>query len=332
MPRIQQEWLDSIVFLYETREQAEKGARTGATGFIVSVGREDLELPEAMGHHYVVTNRHCVEPHRDLVARINLRGQGFDVIELPFEAWEPHPNGDDVTVARLEIRHPVWQYASVNRGMMLSREKLKQLDFGPGDEAFFIGRYVDVDGKAYNVPTVRTGIVSAYPAEPIIQPERNDFPQESILVEARSLSGFSGSPVFVTYSAVVEKSEKGGVDSMPFVRHRDESPVALLGIDWGHHVSWEYVRHATYGQRLPEKVPMNSGMMKVVPAWKLLDILDLSERLVLMRREMEAKTKKLLAESSVAQDFAQEEEPNEEFSRFEDLARRLANTPKPRNG
>jgi hypothetical protein len=118
---------------------------------------------------------------------------------------------------------------------------------------------------------------------------------------------------------------------MPFIRHRDESPVALLGIDWGHHVWWESVRRGN--DRLVEQVPTNSGMMKVVPAWKLLDILDGSEKLVMKRREQEQKTKKLLAESPVAQDFVQPDEstePEDEFSRFEDLTRRLVNTPKPK--
>ncbi len=329
MPRLQQEWLDSIVFLYTSREEAEAGEPIGATAFIVSVGPDDPTIPEVYGHHYVVTNRHCLEPRRDLVGRVNLHGQGIDVVELPFEAWRPHPNNDDVTVAPLDVQVPAWRYASVNRGMLLSRDKLRLYDFGPGDEAFFIGRYVDLDGESYNVPVVRSGIVSAYPAEPIFNAERNHA-QESVLVEARSLSGFSGSPVFVTYSAVIEKSREGGIDSMPFVRHRDESPVALLGIDWGHHAWHEHVRRGN--DVLVDTVRTNSGMMKVVPAWKLLDILDLDERLVMLRKEREQVVKDALAKSPMVQDFAGAEQqpagPSEEFSRFEDLTRRLVNRPK----
>jgi hypothetical protein len=304
VPRIQQEWLDSIVYLYETKEQANAGLRAGATGFIVSVGREDPDLPEVFGHHYIVTNRHCVEPRRDLVARINLHGSGFDVLELPFEAWKPHPDNDDVTVATLDFKTKYYQYASVNRGMMLSRELLAAWDFGPGDEAFFIGRYVDLDGKTYNVPTVRSGIVSAFPMEPIIQPERGHA-QESILVEARSLTGYSGSPVFVIQSATIEKSDDGGIESYPRVKSRDGSPVFLLGIDWGHHQWLENLRDE-HGNRLPQKIPTNSGMMKVVPAWKLLDILDGSREFVEERRKREARAKTELAEGSVVQDSARE--------------------------
>lgn len=334
VPRLRQEWLDSIVYLYETVDQARAGERIGATAFIASVPPEDPELDAmgAFGHHYVVTNRHCVEPRRDLVGRVNRRGQGFDVVELPFEVWRPHPHNDDVTVAPLEIRHPFWQYASVNRGMMLDRHKLRMLDFGPGDETFFIGRYVDLDGEAHNVPTMRSGIVSAFPSEPIIQSERGGHPQESFLVEARSLSGFSGSPVFVTYSAVIEKSAEGDMDSMPYTKHRDESPIALLGLDWGHHQWWESVRRG--GVKTTDCVPLNSGMMKVVPAWKLLEILELDDTLVTLRHEQEQKTKDGLAKSPVAQDFVDEQppptEPDEEFDRFEDLTRRLVNTPKPK--
>ena len=58
--------------------------------------------------------------------------------------------------------------------------------------------------------------------------------QESFLVEARSLSGYSGSPVFVYEpgaEAVIETSQdstEASVDLIPMER------MAMLGVGWGH--------------------------------------------------------------------------------------------------
>jgi len=56
----------------------------------------------------------------------------------------------------------------------------------------------------------------------------------------------------------------------------------LLGIVWGHLIlvdpDFEYVRD-NQGEILPEKlkVRVNTGIMQVVPAWKIREILDLPE-------------------------------------------------------
>jgi hypothetical protein len=94
------------------------------------------------------------------------------------------------------------------------------------------------------------------PWEPVETARRID--QEAFLVEARSLSGYSGSPVFVTPYGFFEDNESMSWDFYMGIS------VHLLGIDCGH---------------LPERQNMtgNSGMMVVVPAWKLLELLGTEE-------------------------------------------------------
>jgi hypothetical protein len=92
-------------------------------------------------------------------------------------------------------------------------------------------------------------------------------------VEARSIGGNSGSPVFF----YVGRYNSG---AGPFRRTTDrEYGPWLLGVDWGHLNDWEPVCDAKGRPINPARpqdtqVRMNTGMMAVVPAWKLAELLD----------------------------------------------------------
>jgi hypothetical protein len=292
VPHIPKQWLDAVVYLYPSEDDARRGTRAGATGFVVSVPLEDEHLPRGHSHHYVVTNAHAVEGQALVAVRINLKAGGVDVMPIPEANWVTHPDRDDVAAAGLPMNDK-HQYAAISRSMMLTQELLDDWDFGPGDEVFFIGRYKDLEGKAHNVPTVRSGILSAFPAEPIYQSDRDHY-QKTLLIEARSLSGYSGSPVFITHSPYIDKAANPG--GPPLVFGVSGGPCFLLGIDFGH-LSWtEPVREPTYGGPVSERtyVSLNSGMMMVVPATKLLSLLDV-ERFTDERHEVERQFQEYLA-------------------------------------
>jgi hypothetical protein len=65
-----------------------------------------------------------------------------------------------------------------------------------GDEVFMIGRFMARDESGLNAPIARFGHLASSGVE-IIKQDRGGFPQESFLVEVHSISGFSGSPIFV---------------------------------------------------------------------------------------------------------------------------------------
>jgi hypothetical protein len=321
MPRITQQWLDSIVYLYPTEDEARAGKKVGATGFLAVVSAEDEQLRgERVGHHYIVTNDHAVSGRESTAVRVNVKQGRFDVATVKKSEWESHPDGDDIAVAPLRHHNfPGHRYAAVNESMML----VDQWPFGPGDEVFFIGRYVDLEGKAQNVPVLRSGILSAYPDAPIPQPARGNFKQESILVEARSLSGFSGSPVFITPSPQIERSDDFG--GAPVVREPEHRPCFLLGVDWGHSPWREKVRtkdgcpsqDGTY-------VEGNSGMMMVVPAAKLVTLLN-TEVFRKMRQETEDLERKEAVKAPAVLDST---EKADEFDRFKNLTSDLLKVPK----
>lgn len=327
MPRIPGQWLDAVVYLYPSVEAANRGEQAGATGFIVSVPPGDGDphdiIRKDLGHHYIVTNAHAVENRQSVVARINTRAGDYDVLTIPHEEWQCHPQGDDVAAAVLDVEWKIHRYASVDQSMMLTPELQAHWDFGPGDEVFFIGRYIDHEGKAHNVPTVRSGIISAFPAEPINQHERK-HDQETILVEARSLSGYSGSPVFVTPSAHIERADRH--DGAPVVKAVTGGPCYLLGIDWGHHPWTEKVRDPMTRKPVQDGtyVRGNSGMMMIVPTSKLVSLLDI-DLFKNQRREYEERKVKEILESTSVMDSVESED---EFDRFEGLAKRLMQVPK----
>lgn len=63
---------------------------------------------------------------------------------------------------------------------------------------FVVGRFVNAEGRQKNLPTLRFGNIAQSPQEKIKQDRVfGSFEQESYLVEARTISGYSGSPVCV---------------------------------------------------------------------------------------------------------------------------------------
>src|SRR5439155_21246754 len=120
-----------------------------------------------------------------------------EVVPIPSEMWTPHPRGDDLAIAG-PILLPKERFASrsISRDSFITAHDLEEYNVGPGDEVFLVGRFVSHDGQLRNTPVVRVGSIAMMPGEPVRQ-ELRSFDQLSYLIEARSLSGFSGSPVLL---------------------------------------------------------------------------------------------------------------------------------------
>jgi Trypsin-like peptidase domain len=327
VPGIPKMWLDGVVFLYASEDDARAGVEFGGTGFLMCVDPSP-GLNPAEPHVYVVTNAHVIEMGFTVV-----RGTGSDgrIRTVPLAtAWVPHPDGDDVALAAVEMTDE-FRRTYVPFEMAVTPELFENEELSPGDEAFFIGRFVFRDGRSANTPTVRFGSIAQVGGDPILQKDRPSGRrfQESFLVECHSLSGFSGSPVFAYRGARL----KGGDDAnsvvlAPMVGNR----VYLLGIDWGSD-PWTapVLDSATDAPVQPgEYVKASSGMAAVVPAWKIRGVLDEDKlRDAREEREREMRMKDLeKGEGAANMDSARQQES--EFDRFKELTRELVNTPKPK--
>lgn len=259
MPRIPDALLECVVYLYPSAEDAQATRRAGGTGFLVSMPLPEGPLPSFLT--YVVTNSHVAVNAGAL--RINTHEGGAEVIAVTQDLWTHHPSGDDVAIMPLAISPSQFRFGTFKyEDYFKDKSVFEERNIGVGDDVFFIGRFIAHDGKQRNTPVARFGSIAMMPEEPILQQKRG-FEQESFLVEARSLSGFSGSPVVVfipPFSLRFKRGHwewnEGGLSP--------ETSIILLGMDWGN-------------LHLGDEALTNSGIMAVVPVWKIKDLLEDSD-------------------------------------------------------
>lgn len=278
MPRIDDEFLDCSIYLYPSEVAARKGERAGGSGFLVGIP-SDIDPPN-LHHIYAVTNSHVVREGGSSVVRINTGEGAVDILPTHDSQWIHHQDGDDVAVCPI-ILDSTHRFSCVPRHMLLTRELIGEYSIGPGDDVFIVGRFVGAEGQQQNTPTARFGNIAMLPREPI--PHPRGIRQESFLVDVRSISGFSGSPAFVYLP--------------PFTRRYGDRNTGdayrqwLLGLAWGH-INDKCIRDNVVDQNdaIIGTVRANTGMLAVVPAWRLADLLS-QEPLVVSRRTAEQKWK-----------------------------------------
>jgi len=256
MPRIDDTLLDGVAFLYPTVESAQKRERLGGSAFLI--GKPIEATKEVFGKvtyaPYLVSNRHVVFEGSAVVATINKRDGGEPyVVDIDQEAWVAHPEGDDVAATSVMGRFDrvLHKVSFIKVDAFFTRERAAEMALGVGDEVFMVGRFVNLQGVDVNRPAARFGSISA---GPIMIPTRGPGgvirEQESYAVEMRSRTGFSGSPVcaYRTLATTLTNVPEGAKDFW-----------GLLGVNWG------YVR---------DEEGENTWLNGVVPAWKILDILN----------------------------------------------------------
>jgi hypothetical protein len=287
VPRINDELLDAVVFLYPSEADAEDGKRIGGSGFLYGVRIEGTKKVAL----FVVTNKHVINSGA-MVVRINTLDGGKDTVPLDGSEWFSHPDGDDLAVCPVGVNTSHHRVSYIDSGSNLKRQFVRDFNIGIGDDTFMIGRFIGFEGKQQNLPSARFGNIAQMPIEPIIV---DGFPQEAFLIEARSIPGYSGSPVFITIEPhgkppvllsgnappdflerVIKQSgymkeRAGAMRFGPF----------LLGVDFCHLYDRQKIWSDKTGEPVDHNwhVRSNSGMMGVIPAWKLSEMFDINPKL-----------------------------------------------------
>jgi hypothetical protein len=230
MPPIPAHLLGAVVFHHPDRTAAESGQGYGGSGFLASVPL----WGDAPGARYIVTNQH-VAVHAK-VARLTNHTGGTEIFDTPRAGWRDHPDGDDVSVFPIDVGPHAWRFPAVGWGTFAHIEA----QVVPGDDIFFVGRFIDPKGEQLQAPTARFGHLAMRGTTKVWQKQRQIY-QESFVVEALSLAGYSGSPV-LAFRLQLETPFMGGI-RLSVGEPRDRTlqgqqgqpgePV-LLGIDWGH--------------------------------------------------------------------------------------------------
>jgi len=125
-----------------------------------------------------------------------------------------------------------------------------------GSNVFFPGLFVRHTGEHRNQPILRFGQIAGTPTEPI--KPRGSPVMDAILIEARSIGGLSGSPVFV----------------IPGRPNQDlDSPYFLLGMIHGHYGVKDFLDSADALFAADEVKSVNMGISIVIPAKHILSTL-----------------------------------------------------------
>ena len=212
---------------------------------------------------YVVTARHVIEKLRQrgvlaVELRLNTKGGAnqFVTKSVPIGDWYFHPSDASIDVAVFEMGIPVdADHLVIPFSMSANSDKLKQHEVELGDEVFVSGLFRHHYGKKRNIPIVRVGTLAALNEEKIAT-EIGEM--DAYLIEARSIGGLSGSPVFLNLGVV---RFIGGQ-----VKHAKDPVFFLLGLIHGH-----FDVKSTAGVSSPESVSVatsesiNSGIAIVVP-------------------------------------------------------------------
>ncbi len=288
MPRIPHSVLDCIIYLYAAEQHAQDGHNTGGSGFIVFI---PSVVDKSRVYAYAITNRHCLDDGFTVVRMQTPRGEIITHVTQRND-WVNHRDGDDV--AALDIfRGPpeMPKLVGFTTGIFLTREDVERVDLGPGDDVYMIGRFVSYDGREYNQPTARFGNIAMSPV-PVTHP-RYGIAQESFLVDMRSLSGYSGSPVF-TYIA-----PRWNRPHMKLSPGETTRSVWFMGIDWGmFRVKGRVLDKDENPLAQGWFVKLNSGISPVIPAWRVLDLLN-AEELVVRRKQHDDELAKKAKDSPV---------------------------------
>lgn len=263
---------DCIVFVGRKKNAAIK---EGGTAFCAAIN----EGGESFS--YFVTAKHNIDyiqkegDDGKVHLRMNFFGSDAKFVETEIKDWFFHPTeSEKVDVAVYPIQQHQ-EMAGLRKRVsnivlgdgVVNDELIRKYGIGPGDEVFITGLFVHHVGKSNIIPIVRVGNIAAIPSDPIYPGWCDPHPMQAYLIEARSIGGLSGSPVFVLNDA-------GGLE------HTIRKTFFLFfGLVHGH-----------WGFRVPdvadtdvdedgddvdvETKKINAGIAIVVPSAKILETLN----------------------------------------------------------
>jgi hypothetical protein len=199
----------------------------------------------------------------------------------------------------------------------IPNEQFEKATIGLGAEVAIIGLFRSHYGTNQNVPVVRVGNISAMPGEPIFTKYAGHI--KAYLIEARSISGLSGSPVLVVPdSAILLAAAMKGHVLM-------EQGCALLGLMHGHFDVRNLNEDVVTEEDAPER-SVHTGMGVVVPLSKIIETVNHPD-LIEMRKTT---AKRLREEKGATADVVADDVPVsdanprhlEDFTRLVDVAAR----------
>jgi hypothetical protein len=230
---------------------------------------------------YFVTAAHVIDKVKQSSAdqrvwlRANTRDGGQTWYETPEICWKHHPTDSTVDLAVLKIGiHETLDHVAWPLEFSVIKDSLDTAETGDrrvelGDELCIAGLFYPHKGEKRNIPLVRIGNVSALRNEPVSN--KDGVPMDVYLVEAHSMGGLSGSPVFVDIATAKRALPPSSGYMAGAYLPTSLLRFKLFGLIHGHFGNdAELDEIADDGKR---KLPINLGIAMVIPAEKISEVL-----------------------------------------------------------
>jgi hypothetical protein len=172
---------------------------------------------------FLVTARHVVDGIRklglrDIYIRVNNTSEESSWAKCSSDNWLFHPTDPSVDVALFRTGVPDgWDHLVLPIEMSATPDQVRANEVSLGDEVFIVGLFRHHQGTRKNIPIVRVGNLAALTEEKVATKLGL---LDAYLIEARSIGGLSGSPVFLNLG-VVRYLDKA-------VKHSTSGPISLL--------------------------------------------------------------------------------------------------------
>ena len=272
---------EAVVFFSRRLVKNDKSTEENVgSGFIAAIDDGETLFP------YLVTADHVAHKLEEFGFQAIVRMNGKDGVAYERDITSIGPSNYSATNW---LRHPdksvdlavalfgdfEGYLAFVPERQFLKLEALHEKGIGIGDETIAVGLFHFVKGCESNSPIARVGNIAMLPTERIHTVHYGDM--EAYLIEARSISGLSGSPVFVRETkelphelAIIGKRGDENEVTIPYLVGGD---FFLLGLIHGH---WDIELDS--GINNAEPLPtsaggVNVGIAIVTPASKISDVL-----------------------------------------------------------
>jgi len=141
---------------------------------------------------------------------------------------------------------------------------ISEKGIGVGDEIFITGLFRSHFGNERNIPIVRVGNIAMLKSEPILRQHPGGY-IEAHIIEARSIGGISGSPVFINLPPFRL------VDGVVHLRECGEHIIYLFGLMHGHFD----IRNLQDDAVIDDAGGgINSGIGVVIPVEKIIETIE----------------------------------------------------------
>jgi hypothetical protein len=257
----------SVVFLFD-----ESGTIALGTGFVLGYPT----TPEArMVIPLIVTAKHVVNERNVVQARFSTQAGGttgmvrYDLAAArrDGDCWTHDDEGVDIVVFRT-LNYQQLKYHALPLTLVASQQTFIDEDIKATDRVIFPSMLANFMGTTKNYPVTRDGTIALIPEEPVpvtftIGPREIKSSQPVILLDATSIPGASGSPVFLWPGSRLKANSiiLGGGQAW------------LLGVMHGFYVAPRDVLKVQVTRTI-DVFAENSRIAIVFPAWRIREILE----------------------------------------------------------